>query len=275
MLRTVRLGLVATYFGLTCLVAPVWAETSIRALAGVLRLDEMIAVMQTEGLVFGDDLDRDMLGGQGRAFWEDEVSRIYNVGRVTDTVHIALGADMTAPQRTRAAAFFGSALGQRILTLEISARVAMAQAEIEEIARANYAALQGGDDPRLRAVSRFVTVNDLLERNVAGALSASYSFMTGLVDGGASEMDEDEIFAEVWAQELETREDTESWLFGYLLMAYQPLSDAELQAYIAFSETPSGRALNAALFNGFDAGYRRISYDLGRSIARISVSSDL
>ena len=64
-------------------------------------------------------------------------------------------------------------------------------------------------------------------------------------------------------------------VYCFLLMAFNPLNDAELQAYIDYSQSSSGQALNAALFEGFDARYREISYELGRLIAGISTASDL
>lgn len=254
---------------------PAAAQTDPLALAELLRLDEVIAVLQDEGLTYGAELDQDMLDGQGGAFWEEEVARIYQTDRITDAVTSALADHMTDQHRIKAAAFFDTALGQRILSLEIAARIAMADGDIEHIARTTFADLKGTDGQRLKAVSRFVSVNDLIERNVAGALNANYYFLIGMGDGGIGKMTEDQIVAEVWAQESETRADTESWLFSFLLMAYHPLSNAELQAYINYSDTPSGQALNAALFDGFDAGYRDISYDLGQLVARTSTASDL
>lgn len=244
-------------------------------LVEVLRLDEVIEVLRAEGLGFGDELDRDMLGGLGGAFWAAQVARVYDRGRMADAVRMALANGMTERQTADTIAFFATRRGQHILSLENSARQAMANDEVEQIARDTYAALKGSDDPRLAAVTRFIEVNDLLERNVAGSLSSSLYFMRGLVDGGASRMSEAEITADIWAQEGETRRDTESWLYGFLLLAYRPLSDADLEAYIDFSATPAGQALNAALFAGFDSMYLGISHALGVLVAEATTSSDL
>ena len=46
--------------------------------------------------------------------------------------------------------------------------------------------------------------------------------------------------------------ETEDWLYPFMSLAYQPLTDAELQAYLAFSETAGGQRLNAAVFAAFD-----------------------
>ena len=82
---------------------------------------------------------------------------------------------------------------------------------------------------------------------------------------GGAPRDEGEMLAEVWGQEDQVRADTEAWLFPFLALAYQPLSDAELKAYVAFSASPEGQRLNRALFAGFDAVFEAVSADLGRA----------
>lgn len=272
---SIRLWLLGGLAGFVGMATPVNAAPDAQTLYDVMRLDEVIAVMRDEGLAYGVEMDRDMLDGQGGVFWTRQVARIYEPARMADLVLVALNKGLSDAQTADCVAFFDTKLGQRILSLETSARVAMADAEVEQFARDTYASLKGSDDPRLATVTRFVTMNDLLERNVSGSMTASYAFLRGLVDGGASKLSDSEISADVWSQEAETRADTESWLYGFLLMAYQPLSDADLDAYLAFSATPSGQALNAALFDGFDAGYRDISHALGLLIAEAASYSEL
>ena len=93
-----------------------------------------------------------------------------------------------------------------------------------------------------------------------------------IVDG---KLDDRAILADVWSGEEETRADTESWLFGFLLMAYRPLSDVEMADYNAFSRTGAGQALNAALFEGFEVMYRDISHALGLAAAQAMSFSEL
>lgn len=262
--------------GLFCLVA----AGSTRAgdandLTQVLRLDEVIGVLRDEGIAFAQDLDRDMLGGQGGAFWAEQVAQVYDPDRMQETLRSALASGMDGDQIEQSLSFFRTDLGQRILSLETSARQAMTDPEIEQIASDTYAALKKSGDERLTTIARFIEVNDLLERNVASTLGASYYFMRGLAEGGANDMSEDQITGDVWSQEDEVRADTELWLYGFLLLAYRPLSDEDLDAYITYSESPAGQALNSALFNGFDGMYLGISHALGVLVAEASASSDL
>ena len=65
-------------------------------------------------------------------------------------------------------------------------------------------------------------------------------------------MTEDQILTDVWSQEADIRENTTDWLFSFLFMAYAPLDDADLEAYIAFSQTDAGETINRAMFDSFD-----------------------
>jgi Uncharacterized protein conserved in bacteria (DUF2059) len=266
--RGLLIGLIVT------IASPVAASQADR-LADILRIGEVIDVMRDEGRAFGTELNNDMLGGQGGAVWAAQIERIYDRDVMENAVRRALSDRMDSDDIARSIAFYDTPLGQRILTLETTARQAMADGTVEEIARATFRELKQEGDPRFDRITRFVEINDLLERNVTGALNASYHFMRGLAEGGSVTMSESDMTADVWSQEDETRSDTESWLYGFLIMAYGPLSDDDFEAYIEFSETDAGQILNAALFDGFDEMYLDISHALGLMVARALETSDL
>ncbi len=58
-------------------------------------------------------------------------------------------------------------------------------------------------------------------------------------------------------------------------MAYQPLSEADLQGYIAFSETQAGGQINRAMFESFDRLLTGISRSLGRAAAHEMTAQEL
>ena len=153
----------------------------------------------------------------------------------------------------------------------------MADDDVEEAARATWALMPEEDPDRAGRIEAFVEVNDLVDENVEGALNANLAFLRGLDDGGAfpEPMPEDELLAQVWASEPEVRAEMEGWLGGFLSLAYEPLEDEALDAYIAFSESPEGQALNRALFDGFDAMYRGLSGELGRATAAQIAGQDI
>ncbi|WGW02972.1 DUF2059 domain-containing protein [Tropicibacter oceani] len=239
------------------------------------RIDDMVDIMRDEGLLYGEELAFDMFGGPGNAQWNAMLSQIYDTEKmgqiVRDTFRASFGDAEAAPLLE----FFESGQGERIVRLELDARKAMIDDDVEEAARASFQDLDGSDDRRLAQVETFVESNDLIEANVAGAMNASFQFYRGLVDGGAFAMTEQDILSDVWSQESDTRQDTREWLFAFLLLAYGPLEDGTLDDYIAMSVSPEGRALNQALFDGFNKMYDEISYALGLAVAQQMQGEDL
>lgn len=260
---------------LAILALPAWADARMTVLVDVLKLPEAAVILRDEGMAYGQDLNTEMLNGQGGAGFQIQLEAIYDPPRMVEDVRRALETELQGETLEQAITFFASDLGQRIVTLENSARVAIGDADVEKAARAHYAELEGGDDPRLAQVIALADAGDMINRNVTSAMNANYQFMRGLADGDVFEMTEDEILADVASDMDEITEDTTGWLYGYFLLAYHPLSDAELQDYITFSGTDAGRALNRALFVGFGKAYEDISYGLGRAVALNMAAEEL
>ena len=239
-----------------------------------LGIADMIAVMQLEGASYADDLNNDLLGGQGGALWHSQIRSIYNADRMSEVVRAAL-ATLPDDDLRRINVFYGSDLGTQVIGLEIAARKAMLDKDLETLARDAYARAEAENPASVLPLQQLEQAGDMIERNVSGALTANYRFYRAMVDGGAFEMSEDDILRETWAQEDDIRADTASWLMGYLMLSYQPLGAADFDAYLAFTGSPEGRALNAAIFDGFNAMYGDISYALGRAVALNMIGSDL
>ncbi len=254
---------------------PVIADSTAADLARILRLGDVAQVLRDEGIAYGQDLDHDMLAGAGGAFWEDQVGTIYRPGRIETAVTSALDTGMTAPEIEAAFAFYASPEGQEIVSLETTARIAMADPEVEDIARRFARDMRDASDPALDPIRRYIDLMDLVERNVAGAIEDNLLFYRGMVDGGALDLSDGQIEDTVWGDENAIRADAQDWVYGYLLMAYRPLSVAQMTSYLDFSESPAGQALNSAMFEGFSVAYRQISYELGRALARAMHSTTL
>jgi hypothetical protein len=259
---------------------PAAAQTGrLAALAEALQMGETIDVMRTEGLQYGADLASELFADAGTGRWTEAVDRIYDPARMQASFFQALEHELAAQDEGLAQmlAFFGSDRGQRIVTLELSARRALLDADVEDAARVMVDQMVAEGDPRMATLRRFAQINDLIESNISGAMNSNYAFYRGLADGGAFDdvMTEEQILADVWSQEPDIRHDTEDWLFPYLAMAYKPLSDEDLAAYIVFSESVAGQKLNSALFAAFDVMFTAISRDLGRTAALFLSGQDI
>ncbi len=253
------------------------ATARLDSLIDALQLHEIFAVMQQEGISYGRDLDRELLDNAGGEKWQQAVDEIYQSERIWQTFLPRFATELDGADQEAMLAFFDNDRGRRIISLELSARRALLDEDLEQESRDAYHAMLGEGHPRLAMLEDFINANDLVEYNVMGAMNANYAFYNGMIDGRAFdfELTEDEILRDIWSQEPEIRLDTQEWLYGYLTLAFAPLSDDDLQAYIDFSGTKAGRALNAALFAGFDDVFTNVSKALGLSAAGFMKGEDI
>lgn len=252
----------------------VWADAQVTIALDRLRVSEMIEVMRVEGAEYVETLNNDLLDGQGGALWYEQTKAIYDPLRMQETVRVAF-EDVSDEHLRQINRFFGSALGVDVIELELAGRRAMMDETIEQMAQDAYEKVLGDDPAQVAPLMTLVDAGDMIERNVTGALTANYRFYRGMVDGGAFDLSDDEMLAEAWAQEREIRDDTQRWLMGYLMLSYQPLEDRDFLTYVQFTQSPAGRALNAAIFEGFNTMYADISYALGRAVALNMAGADL
>lgn len=242
-----------------------------------LGLGELLEIMREEGIGYGRDLERDLFPGRGKGEWEEIVGEIYASERMEAEIREGLAGALTEAQMASVADFFTSESGRRIIELELAARRALLDEAVEESATETWRGLMEGGDPRWSQLEEFARVNDLVEMNVAGAMTANYAFYMGLVDGKAFDfpMTEDQVLGDVWSQEETIRDDTTDWVYSFGALAYLPLGEEAFADYIAFAATPDGQALNAALFSTFNDLFTQISRDLGLGAARFIAGQDI
>lgn len=268
--------------------APVRAETAVpeevapdrlAALSETLLMREVFAVMAEEGKAYGASIEEQMFPGRGGAAWAARVQLLYDPAVLMPVFTEAFDAALAEDPETVAAAeaFFGTPRGQEILKLEVEARRAILDIAVEEAAQVEAERMKAERDPKLRLVRELIEAGDLIEMNVAGAMSANLAFFEGMAATGVPGMpaDRESMMAEVWGQEESIRAETANWLVPFLALAYQPLPEGDLKDYVAFSASPEGQRLNAALFAGFDAVSRRVSFELGRAAAQAMTGNDI
>ncbi len=262
---------------LAALPAPAEIGPRLQSLFGAISLPETVKIMRREGQDYGQSLRDEMFPGSGGAGWAGEVDKIYDLGWMTGVVQEGMAKALEGKDIEPIIGFFRSDLGQRIIKLELSARRALFDKEIEAASRQKFRQMVRRHAPRVRLLEEFVVTNDLVEENVAGAMNSNFAFYRGLRDGKAPgfDMTEDQMLEDIWGQEEQIRSDTADWVYGYVTMAYTPLKDRELRAYVEFSKTPAGRHLNQALFSAFDRMFVQISNKLGLAAARYMSGEDI
>lgn len=265
---------------LACAVLPARAAPDgVQRLLDALLVPQLMTVMEREGQRYGDTLEAELFPGAGGTRWAEAVARIHDPARMEGIVTTRVTADLgpRAAEVEAMVAFFTSERGKRIVELELAAREALLDPDVKEAAELAAADLPRVDAGRRALIDAFVAANDLVESNVAGALNSNLAFYRGMVSRGAMDpaVGESDMMADLWSQEPQIREETETWVYAYLTLAYQPLSDDDLTAYIDFSRTPAGKALNAALFAAFDTMFATLSQDLGAAAATHLQGEDL
>ena len=250
---------------------------TVDALFAALALPDLIDIMREEGLEYGRQINTDLFPGQGGAEWHATIATIYDSDRMQDEVRDALGQALSGEDVAPMLDFFQTEPGQSFVALEVSARRALLDEAVEEASK-EIAAIEIADEtPRYQIMTRFIEANDLIETNVVGAMNSNFAFYRGLLQGDAlpGDLTETEILADVWAQEPEIRTNTTEWVYSFLLMAYEPLTDADIEAYIAFSQTGPGQSLNRAIFEAFDGVFEDVSERLGFAATRYMVGQAL
>ena len=264
-----------TVAGVGRIAGPAHAETlktetaALGDLAGALKLDQLFEVLRAEGLAYGETLEADMAVENSLGFWTGAVSAIYDEETLRARFDAALAAELGDDPAAVAEVlvFLTSDLGQRVVGLDIEARRTFLDIASEEAARVAADDRTVERDPLVKQLRRIIDAGDLLEMNVAAAMSANLAFMTGMSDSGiyGDGMPQEDILADVWAEEGNLSDSSNLWLYAFLGLAYAPLSEVEMKAYVDFVESPAGHRLNGALYAAYGAVYRQVNYELGRA----------
>ncbi|MDX1744195.1 MAG: DUF2059 domain-containing protein, partial [Ruegeria sp.] len=264
--------LIAVILTLFVSTAPLQAEERVDRLLLALQLDQVIDILREEGQILGQNLQETFLDHKGGPVFLDQVDRIYDADKMRLHVEEVFEGTLTDKQLDQAILFFESELGQTLVSLELSARVALSDETIEEMAQDTYKNADRDAD-LYRLVDEYIQVNNLIEENVQNSISADYNFFRGLNIGAGQ--NEAELLTQLFGQKDSTTEETRTWLYSFFLLAYKPLSDAQMRENIAFSRTETGKAVNTALFESFDQMFDAIYFQLGEAVAQVLKGSDL
>lgn len=251
------------------------SKAELDILHDALGTEELFLIMREEGLRQSEELREEMFPGRGGQSWSALVFVIYDIPTISEDFRTTFDAALADTDAGPLIAFFTSERGRKIVQLELEARRAILEPEVEEAAREAFRRMDAEGDGRVLLVRDFVKINDLVEYNVMGAMNANLAFMNGMTEGEGFDMSEADILADVWEREADIRTDTDEWVHSYLAMAYLPLDEADIRAYSELSATEAGQDLNRALFAGFDTVFNKISYALGQTVSRFVVSEDL
>ena len=252
-------------------------NTQAELLFDALGLPDIVDIMREEGVVCGAQIGTDLFPNQVSPAWRATVETIYDSAAMHASVEAAFIHALDNQDVTPMVAFFSSDLGKTLVSLEVSARQALLDDTVDQASKDVATVAKFNNTERFQLVDAFVQTNDLIEINVAGAMNSNVAFYMGLMAGGAMDeaLTQDQILNDVWDQAADIRANTSEWVYGFLLLAYDPVRGADLETYTAFSASNTGVALIGALFAAFDDMFDSKSFALGREAARVMAGQDL
>lgn len=237
------------------------------------RQAETLDLMRQEGIAQGKILGADLFGQDGNPEWLLALDRVYDTARMARVYDAALSQALARDPTLveDVTPFLGGELGARIVALELEARRTTLDEVALGAAREILAEMEQTDKQRRAQIERLVVAADLLESNVTAGLNGNVAFYKAMAAAGApgGAMDEAEMLAQVWAQEADIRASTADFLYPLMALAYAPLTDGELESYVAFSESPQGRRFNAAMTEAFVPVMIDLSRALGAEAGRM------
>jgi hypothetical protein len=249
------------------------------AILTALQTESLLRILQDEAVDAGSQIAETMMPGRAAQGWADTVGRINSPDRTGPILSDRFAESLEGRYSAMILHYLEAPLGQQIVGLELDARKALRDPETQQAVLVHYADMRAARDPRIDLLEDFIRVNNLIDGNVVGALNANAAFLKGLSAGaggaGGVPASEAEILTQVWQQEPQLRAETEDWVRAYVVLAYQPLSDAEMADYVDFCRSPAGQAMNTALFDAFDALFVSTSFETGEALGRWMNSEDL
>ncbi len=249
------------------------ADPRLARLYALMHVSDAILIQQEEGIKNALASAPELFDGARPEGWERAVARAYERERLEEIVRAAMARGLEGVDITPLLEFYASEVGQKVVALELSGRRVLLEADVEEEARRMWRDTPG-EAPHAQAIRAYMDVNDLVERNVMASMNADFIFLRAYFEG-ETEIDESLILSDVWSEEDNIRADSTEWLFAYLAMAYAPLSPEEMQVNLALWSTPEGRALNAALFEGFSEMVLSVSKELGQAAGQLVGQEEL
>lgn len=255
---------------LICLAPPAWADALSQRMLDAIQAPRLLAQLALEAEQSAQEIDQDFLAGAGGTFMADTVTRLNDPQRLLPRLEAEMIANMARADMEAVVSFLESPLGGQLADLELSAREAMFDPEVDAAVRERVA--QTGV-PKL--VEEIIRDSDLIERNVLDSLLILEQFYLGRRAGGMTDLSEQAIGAFTAELAGDVRTETGAWLRAFMTLAYSPLSDAELQTYATFWKTEAGQAYDRALFASFKSILLENNFALGQLVGRMQASDEI
>ncbi|MEL7099149.1 MAG: hypothetical protein AAGM84_10015 [Pseudomonadota bacterium] len=255
----------ALIFAAMICVAPlaVSAQSAVDRLFDAAGLPELIASFADDSRLGARDLDDSFLQGQGGDVFAETIDRLHDPARLIETMRAGVSDRLDPDDAAQALSFVESEMGQRIARLEVEARQAMSNDDVEAAA---LAAADRADD----AVVAMIELRNLPERNADISFNAQVAFWAG-VAATAPDFDVPDIEGQRDAIAARSR----TWVTGFYMLVASALEDGDLETYSAFWDTEVAEAWDDAVSAALEEMYSELSFATGQAVGRLLPQNEL
>jgi hypothetical protein len=255
--------------------ASVAQSPSASELYDALHMDILVDVIVSEGRDQVRDAAEIYLTGRAAETYITENMALYVPNKIRRQLIDGLSMGLSADDLAVAVAFFKTETGAYAAKLEASARQAISDQGVEDHAKAMASDAVARGVERIDILEAAIADMELVEMNLAGAMTAQYQFLMPLSDVKDLGLDQAAVLTMIQEGQDALSQSILEWLVAFLYMAYAPLDDEQLSTYLTYQTSPNGASLNKVLFDVFNAIDRDMSAAMGVSLAQSLQSKEI
>jgi hypothetical protein len=252
-------------------------DTPLDRLWDAARMEEISDITTNVNSQTAEELAQMVFGTSSPAGWEAEVGRLYDANRVNDALRTVVAREMPVDLMPDVISFLTTEPGLSLLESEVQTLEYFYDPANADAVCFCTEDLWAQDADRMLLITRLYDAQGMVDRTAAMVIDSQVALLAALSEGGATvaEMPAADIERLLRGEEDVIRQSIRSFALVYGHTAYANMSDADLETYIAFYQTPAGMAWNAATFAAFYEIGVSFSRDVGTVAAAFAATEDL
>ena len=240
-----------------------------------LHMDRINEIIRLEGIQDAKGTGEAYLPPNSVDRFVAQAKSVYQLEAMERDFKRLLTQNLSTPDANKILLFYQKPLGKVASELEVSARIAISDAHIEEMAKIKLKEAVKSKNKRLDEIESVIRTLELVEQNLIGAYAAQFAFMYELSKLGVIELSKQEMIDLITNDEEKLKGEILEWLMAFSHMAYTPMSDTEFSDYSDFSKSELGIVLNKALFSVYNEMAKDQSQRLASILGEFMKSEDL
>ena len=240
-----------------------------------LHMDRINEIIRLEGIQDAEGTGEAYLPPNSVDRFVAQAKSVYQLEAMERDFKRLLTQNLSIPDANKILLFYQKPLGKVASELEVSARIAISDAHIEEMAKIKLKEAVKSKNKRLDEIESVIKTLELVEQNLIGAYAAQFAFMYELSKLGVIELSKQEMIDLITNDEEKLKSEILEWLMAFSHMAYAPMSDKEFSDYSDFSKSELGIALNTALYSVYNEMAKDQSQRLASILGEFMKSEDL